>query len=430
MTITFRHLPVYSLDDVTHNFEQLSGESFGAGKEGKAGPAGAEGKTGPAGPIVKLEELTAHAHSELTGLTTGDPHTQYALGAGRAAGQELVGGTELEHTLTLKSNSATPKTQIVSKSPINIEAVAGASGAGLTLVLGENTLSSAASSANFIRLPLTLTMSAGVTVVRALLASGTVTYSLAQTGSNALQLFRNEVALKSAHNMKPTISFSEALTFSPTATGTTNWGGRTVGSAFTLNEPEGAGTATATNGFVGLTSSLTINKGWTVPYRRVVSVANPNVTESTLEEDCALYVENLTSATVNLSIKSLGTSVQMRHAGPVKLGANEAPSAGYTLDVAAGDVALSTLGKCYRVKEGENAKMGMATLNGGASAEVTVSTTAVTASSRIFLEVQGGTLTHVGAPYVKSRVAGEKFVIGSTASLDASEVAWLILEPA
>lgn len=44
-------------------------------------------------------------HSTLTGLTSGDDHTQYGLLAGRSGGQTLVGGTGAGESLTLESTS-------------------------------------------------------------------------------------------------------------------------------------------------------------------------------------------------------------------------------------------------------------------------------------------------------------------------------------
>jgi hypothetical protein len=90
------------------------------------------------------------------------------------------------------------------------------------------------------------------------------------------------------------------------------------------------------------------------------------------------------------------------------------------------DVEITTVGKGFNVKEGSNARMGIVTLSSGAA---TVNTTAVTASSRIFLETQGGTVTNVGAHYVSARSAGTSFTITSLNILDASDVAWLIMEP-
>ena len=91
------------------------------------------------------------------------------------------------------------------------------------------------------------------------------------------------------------------------------------------------------------------------------------------------------------------------------------------------DIIIGLAGKGLRVKEGSNAKMGTATLNG--TTDVTVSTTAVTATSRILLTIQalGGT---AGAPYVRTRTAGTSFTIRSTGASDTSTVAWFIVEPA
>lgn len=49
-------------------------------------------------------------HNNLGGLTTGDPHTQYVLLAGRSGGQTLSGGTAVNNQLTLRANTATGNT--------------------------------------------------------------------------------------------------------------------------------------------------------------------------------------------------------------------------------------------------------------------------------------------------------------------------------
>lgn len=48
-------------------------------------------------------------HNSLSGLTTGDPHTQYALLAGRSGGQTLKGGTAALDNLYLQSTSHATK---------------------------------------------------------------------------------------------------------------------------------------------------------------------------------------------------------------------------------------------------------------------------------------------------------------------------------
>jgi hypothetical protein len=92
-----------------------------------------------------------------------------------------------------------------------------------------------------------------------------------------------------------------------------------------------------------------------------------------------------------------------------------------------GNVTLVSAGNGLLVKEGTNATMGIATLTAGT---VTVSTTKVTANSRIFLTVEGGTLTNVGSPYISARTAGTSFTVSSTNVLDAANVSWFIVEPA
>jgi hypothetical protein len=97
------------------------------------------------------------------------------------------------------------------------------------------------------------------------------------------------------------------------------------------------------------------------------------------------------------------------------------------LDLTTADLRIATAGRGLLVAEGTNAKMGTATLNG--TTAVTVTTTAVTANSRILLTINtpGGT---PASPYVFTRTAGTSFQIKSTGASDTSVVAWLIVEPA
>lgn len=90
------------------------------------------------------------------------------------------------------------------------------------------------------------------------------------------------------------------------------------------------------------------------------------------------------------------------------------------------DIVIGLAGKTLKVKEGTNAKMGTATLNG--TTAVTISTTAVTSTSRIFL----GFVTPAGtpgAPYVSAKTVGTSFQVKSVAG-DTSSIAWWIVEAA
>lgn len=90
-----------------------------------------------------------------------------------------------------------------------------------------------------------------------------------------------------------------------------------------------------------------------------------------------------------------------------------------------GNVTITSPGSGIFIKEGANALMGTLTLNG--ATEVTVNTTAVSATSRIFLTVQVPGGTPAGVAYVSSRVNGTSFGVKGIA-LDTSTVAWLIIQ--
>lgn len=128
----------------------------------------------------------------------------------------------------------------------------------------------------------------------------------------------------------------------------------------------------------------------------------------TLDTDCGLY---------RVGTNSMGLAT----AGTLRLGITSS-----FINVINVDLEISTLGRGLYIKEGANATMGTATLSSGS---VVVSTTKVTASSRIYITVNGGTLTNVGSTYVSARTAGTSFTISSTNVLDSSSVAWIIIEP-
>lgn len=93
--------------------------------------------------------------------------------------------------------------------------------------------------------------------------------------------------------------------------------------------------------------------------------------------------------------------------------------------IANGDLASQVAGGGLRIKEGSNAKMGVATLVGGT---VTVSNTNITTSTRIFLTHQNSSGTP-GFVIVSARNAGTDFTITSSSGTDTSDIAWLLIEP-
>jgi len=107
----------------------------------------------------------------------------------------------------------------------------------------------------------------------------------------------------------------------------------------------------------------------------------------------------------------------------------EDPADGSALTVstltASGNISTSVAGSGLRVKEGSNAKQGVATLTAGSAV---VANTSITASSRIQLtsNADGGT---PGFLRVSARSAGVSFTITSSSGTDTSTVAYEIFEP-
>lgn len=80
------------------------------------------------------------------------------------------------------------------------------------------------------------------------------------------------------------------------------------------------------------------------------------------------------------------------------------------------------------VKEGANARSGVATLVAGAAV---VNNTSVTATTRIQLTMQSlGTVTAPKAVGVTARTAATSFTITSADATDTSVIAWFLVEPA
>lgn len=138
-----------------------------------------------------------------------------------------------------------------------------------------------------------------------------------------------------------------------------------------------------------------------------------------------------TGAFTTLTAQSLNTTGSTAPANGVYLpaansiGISTGSTEGIRID-SSGNLLVQRVGSGLRIKEGTNAKMGVATLVAGT---VTVSNTSVTANSRIFLTTQsvGGT---AGFLVVSARTAGTSFTILSSSNTDTSVVAWMIVEPA
>lgn len=90
-----------------------------------------------------------------------------------------------------------------------------------------------------------------------------------------------------------------------------------------------------------------------------------------------------------------------------------------------GSLVFRAVGQKLHFKNGTNASFGTATLSIGS---VNVATTAVTATSVIFLTDQNpvGTVGFIGLGGIR---AGSGFTVLSTNVLDTSVIGWMIVEP-
>lgn len=89
-----------------------------------------------------------------------------------------------------------------------------------------------------------------------------------------------------------------------------------------------------------------------------------------------------------------------------------------------GDLKITQAGNGLQIKAGSNARIGTATL---ASGTVTVSNTSVTASTRVFIQDTGGSITNLGSNTVTIS-AGSGFTVTSTNILDSSTFNWILFE--
>lgn len=177
-------------------------------------------------------------------------------------------------------------------------------------------------------------------------------------------------------------------------------------------------TSAATSDNVGVFSNITTaNSSYTAPYRIQFWAANRTKgAASTIGRDIGYYVEVPTQGNQNAAIAD-----NVAFSGSFFIN-----SSSTNTSLISGDFKINTAGKGLFVKEGSNAKMGTATLTAGSA---TVSTTAVAATSRIFLtsNTDGGT---PGFVRVSARSAGTSFTITSSSGTDTSTIAWMIVDPA
>lgn len=123
-----------------------------------------------------------------------------------------------------------------------------------------------------------------------------------------------------------------------------------------------------------------------------------------------------------LFINQTGSLSYSTHVGAFGFGSTTVPTDKVEVT---GNIALLTAGNKIKIASGADASVGTATLSSGT---ITVNTTAVTASSLIFVtcNTPGGTQGFLSVP-TASITAGTSFVINSSSGTDTSTVNWWII---
>jgi len=287
------------------------------------------------------------------------------------------------------------------------------------------------------------------------LFSGPMEWKQQATPSNPAS-GNNRIYFKSDGNLYKLTSAGVETAFSAT-TGDINQGGNSFGTTMTIGTNDAFTLAFETNGVTN--GSVTSAGAWTLGATGFTGTHtfNANVVRilpgSGVDSTIAAKADNAgslalagASGAANGGVIILNGNSHASKANIIEFqtaasGRGTISAAGlWTIGTAAGtqahvvngslevssDLKVTTAGKGLFVKEGSNAKMGVSTLVAGT---VTVATTAVTASSRIFLTSQsdGGT---PGFQRITTRTALTSFVITSSNGADTSVIAWMIVEPA
>lgn len=285
-------------------------------------------------------------HNTLSGLTTGDPHTQYVLLAGRSGGQIVIGGTGSGDDLTLQSTSHGTKGSLIFDDTIDLwpsvpdvsgtgsnnllrfsaaVSLAGTSGAAsLTAWILDPTLTLSTTGFNTagfsgVTLSPTVTMT-GNCSVGAVTAAGTYTNTAASGLFGAFSLFTADTTLNSATASvapygpvvlqdRPTISFDgtgTATLAAPSifgALGATGLAGSLGWFDFTLIRNTSTGTFNASHTTIDHCPRLTESAGTlAISALRGLHVHAPVISGSpATAEHVGVDVENLNIATTTLA---------------------------------------------------------------------------------------------------------------------------------
>lgn len=286
---------------------------------------------------ASLNTLGTLDHGSQAGLSDDD-HSIYALLAGRSSGQTLIGGTGSGEHLTLQSTSHATKGQIRLDNIVDLRATASTlpseslirfaptcSTGGVTVLQGYQFSPTVTLDHGFLSTLFTgggtwtaNTASGPPFGIGFFAATGAFQNALATTHHPLIPTaFTDTTNVRSQDNNVGTIANYLSTNFDPLVSCITN--------------ADAALTVTNWTQFYarGRISTDTSGQSATVTTRRalhVLNVVRSGAGTETLTNNVGVDVEALTADTLALSLRSLGSTVEMRHAGPAVFGANAAPT--------------------------------------------------------------------------------------------------------
>lgn len=188
------------------------------------------------------------------------------------------------------------------------------------------------------------------------------------------------------------LSENQIFTNSYTTGGSTN-NGDASGGIFTINGAQGTGTGI----------------GGDIRFKTSPPGAVSNNVQNALVEQVRITYDG------KVGINTTAPSEKLEVVGNIK--------------VTSGGVNIATAGNGLTIKAGSNAKIGVTgAFPGGGTNAVTVSTTAVTANSIVFVSAVTFTGGITGAPYITAITAGTSFVINVPDNSFTGTVGWMIVE--
>lgn len=280
--------------------------------------------------LDNITQITTRDHSSLQDLTADD-HTQYALLAGRSGGQNLIGGQSLGNSLILEGSDEAWSTTPGSINQVEIRD-------SQVRFKGQTTTASSVNDIAALMLyDETVTHSAAVGAIIGFDYSPTINYNVSQILS-VFPAFRGAPIYRQTAGGLADSSFNLFTGFlacakfdiahSGAASTAAEFSNYISQPRFSLSSGTGTVTTTRYSNYIAnhpILFGIHVTSGHTVTTWSGLHVKN--VTKSgtgAVTTQVGVDLDNLTGGTTNLSFRSAGANVEMRHAGSAVFGANAA----------------------------------------------------------------------------------------------------------